>query len=427
MRIKHLRFRAAAALAVLAAAAWGCADGGDDDAPPVTAAASAGDTVPADPDDAGVAPATTAASETTVATTTAAPTTTTTPTTTPTTTAPVVSWPQSPPYRAELPSGVFVLADRIAQKLTLDQTLSVVLSVAGPSGEGSGPAMGAGVHVGAAETSERHGAGVEARTVGADGADQAAQIDDLVVSGEVDCLVVEPPADDPSAAQAVARAMDRAVNAGVPVFTVGGDSADSRRFAFYGLDELSAGRLTGSVVGRWAVEGRILLRKAGVLAGDAASEESQQLMEGFVAGITAELPDIEFVNGPGDVESFGSEYFEFYDEAGEWILAHPDVDIIFVTGAGLEPAAAFIADRALYGDVSLAGFDMSETVRDYIYEGVVVAAMVPGAANQAAAAAQACGDFLLAGVYDTGAVAVDPVAVTDDNLDERDWTLPENR
>ena len=429
MRIKHLRFRAAAALAVLAAATWGCSDGDDDGAPPapsVTQTADAGsDTVDSEQT---MTEATTAAVTTTTATAATTATTTPAPPTTATTTPapPTMPLPQSPPYRAQLPSGEFILADRIAQKLTLDQTLSLVLSVGDTGEEGSGPALGAGFSAGAAETSERHSASVEASTVGADGADQGEQIDDLVVAGDVDCLAVEVPVGD-TASQSVARAIDRAVNSGVPVFTVGSDSAGSRRFALYGLEPLSAGRLTGETVGRWAVNGRILLRKAGVLTGDATAERSQQLMEGFMAGLTAELPDLEFVNGPDDVESFGFEYFEFYDEAGEWIEAHPDVDIILVTGGGLEPASRFIADRALYGDVSLAGFDMSEAIGNYIYEGVVVAAMVPGLANQAAAAAEACGDFLLAGAYDTGPVAVDPVAVTEENLDERDWTLPENR
>ena len=116
-----------------------------------------------------------------------------------------------------------------------------------------------------------------------------------------------------------------------------------------------------------------------------------------------------------------------YDETQEWILDHPDVDIIFFPDAGLEPAAAVIADWALYGDVSLAGFHMSPTVGDFIRDGVVVAAMLTGLADQAAAAAEACGDFLLAGAFHTGHVPIDPVAVTDENVDSRDWALPENQ
>ena len=334
--------------------------------------------------------------------------------------------PQSPPYRAELPWGSFLLADRTAHKLlTLDETLSFVLSVGATSDGGSGPAMGEGWARGAEEAAARHGATIEARVVGPWGDDpdaQAAEIDELVTAGEVDCLAVEAPAGGE-----LARVIDRAANSGVPVFTVGGDSPGSKRFAFYGLDDRGAGVHTGRLVGRWALDGRILLRKGAVLAADAADERSRVLMEGFIDGIGEELPDLEFVNGADTAASLGADPDAAYEAAGEWIEAHPDVDIIFLPDSSLEQASSFIAARALYGEVSTAGFHMSDSVVNYVYEGVVVAAMVAGLANQAAAAADACGDFLLAGAYDTGRVAVDPTAVTEGNLEERDWTAPESR
>ena len=416
MKSEHIRvFVVASALSLVGAACGG--DDGDSAAPPETtvSAEASSTTLAAGP------------AEATATTAVPAPSTTAPPTTTE---ASATTLPPGPPYRAELPSGPFLLNSRTAQKLALDQTLRFVLSVGSAAGDGSAPAMGAGFTAGAAESSERHSARLEASVVGPDHAApavQAQQIDDLIVSGGLDCLVVEVAEAAEADSGVLATAIDKAVNSGVPVFTVSGDSADSRRFAFYGLDALGAGARAGEAVGRWAVDGRILLRQAGVLTGDATSERSQRLMEGFIAGITAELPDLEFVNGPDTVESFGFDPVEVYDEAGEWILAHPDVDVVFFTDEGMEPASRFIADRALYGDVSLAGFWMSEKVPNYIREGVVVAAVLPGLANQAAAAAEACGDFLLVGAYNTGHVAVDPVVVTEDNVEDRDWAQPENR
>ena len=300
-----------------------------------------------------------------------------------------------------------------------------MLSVGATSDGGSGPAMGEGWARGAEEVAARYGGAVEARVVGPWGDDpdaQAAEIDELVTAGEVDCLAVEA-----AAGGELARVIDRAANSGVPVFTVGADSPDSKRFAFYGLDDRDAGVHTGRLVGRWALDGRILLRKAAVLAADAADERSRLLMEGFVAGMGEELPDLEFVNGPDTAASLGDDPEAAYEAAGEWIEAHPDVDIIFHPDPSLEQASRYIAVQALYGEVSTAGFHLSGAVLNYVYEGVVVAAMVPGLANQAAAAADACGDFLLAGAYDTGHVAVDPTAVTEANIEERDWTAPESR
>ena len=242
--------------------------------------------------------------------------------------------------------------------------------------------------------------------------------------GDVDCLAVDVPETGGADAAEIERVIGRAVNAGVPVFTVRGDSPESRRFAFYGLDELAAGERAGMAVGRWSLDRRILVRRAGVLAGDADDPRSQRLMEGFVAGITAELPDVEIVNSPGSTESLSYDPVIAYERARDWITANPGVDIIFHPDLGLEAASRYIADESLYGDVSTAGFHMSEDVELYIRLGVVVAAMVVAPADQAAAAAAACGDFLLAGAYDTGPVAVDPLVVTERNLDEQDWTSP---
>ena len=397
-----------AALAVVAVLTQGCS-GSNEAAPPLTPAASTAPRQPASTEAPREPDQTAAASPATV------PAPSTSPTTVP---VPSTTLHVAPPHRAELPSGLFLLADPIVRRLSVNMRLSFVLVAAEAGSDGSEFTASAGFSRGVAEASERHRARIETRLAGPailDPAEQARLIDDLVVSGDVDCLTVEVPEVGAGDAAVLARAIDKAVNAGVPVFTVGGDSPDSRRFAFYGLDDLVAGERTGSVVGRWATDGRILLRKAGVLAG------------GFIAGITAELPEIEFVNGPDSVESLGFDPARVYDRSGRWIAAHPDVDIIFHADSGLEAASRYIADELLYGDVSLAGFHMSTDVLRYIREGVVVAATVPALADQAAAAARACGDFLLAGAYHTGAVAVDPVVVTEDNLGERDWTLLDNR
>ena len=335
--------------------------------------------------------------------------------------------PGGPPHRAELPSGPFLLNNLTASKLNLNQTLSLALSVW--SAGDNRAALGSGFTRGASESSERHGAMIDALAPSAalgDTVSQPEQIDALLLSGEADCLVVEAPPPGSTDSEAVARAIDKTVNAGVPVFTVSSDSPDSRRFAFYGLHGFSAGMQAGTAVGRWAVEGRILLRKAGVLTGDNEDPLSQQMMEGFIVGITEVLPDIEFVNGPDSVESFGFDPHAVFDRSREWVLAHPDVNIVFHTDSGLESLAGFIAEEALYGHVSAAGMHMSEVVARYIRERAVVVSMVPGLAAQAAAAAEACADFLLRGAYHTGPVAVDPVPVTEDNVDSRDWKSPEN-
>ena len=211
------------------------------------------------------------------------------------------------------------------------------------------------------------------------------------------------------------------------MFAVGGDSPDSKRFAFYGLDDYAAGQTAGSLVGQWAADGGILVRRAAVLTGDAGDQGSFDRIRGFVAGLSEIHSGVDWVNGPADVDSFGFDPFAVYDATEAWVLDNIDVDIVFHTDEGLEALSRVMADQLLYGDMYAVGFHMSEPVTNYIRERIVVTAMAQGLAEQARLAGAACGNFLLEGTHDIGYVVIEPVAVTRDNVDEIDWTLPENQ
>ena len=337
---------------------------------------------------------------------------------------PVVGEPVGPPHVAELAWGNFVLAERIAAKLEAGDPLNFVVSLNATGATGSA-SFGHGWAAAAGEVAEQHGVEVNARVIGPNSADaeaQAATIESLIASADIDCLAVE--AASPGLLTDV---IDMAVDAGIPVFAVGGDSPDSKRFAFYGLDDYAAGETAGSLVGQWAADGGILVRRAGVLTGDAGDQGSFDLMRGFVAGLSEIHSGVEWVNGPADVDSFGFDPFEVHDATEAWVLDNLDVDIVFHTDEGLEALSRVIADQLLYGDMYAVGFHLSEPVTNYVRERVVVTAMAQGRAEQARRAGAACGDFLLGGTHDSGHVVIEPVAVTRDNVDEIDWTLPENQ
>ena len=336
---------------------------------------------------------------------------------------PAEAEPDGPPHVAELAWGNFVLAERIAAKLDAGDPLNFVVSLTATGAAGAA-SFEHGWTAAARELAEQHSVGINARVVGPNGADaeaQAAAIESLISTGDIDCLAVE--AANPGLLDDV---IDTAVDAGVPVFAVAGDSPDSKRFAFYGLDDLEAGRAAGSLVGRWAADGGILVRVAGVLTGDAGDQGSYDLMRGFVAGLSEIHSGVEWANGPDDVESFGYDPVAVDKETEAWVLDNSDADIVFHTDAGVESLAAVMAEQSLYGDMYAVGFHMSPQVADYIRDRLVVAATVPRRAEQARLAGAACGAFLLEGAYDTGHVVVEPRAVTRDNVEDTDWSQPEN-
>lgn len=330
--------------------------------------------------------------------------------------------PLGPPHTAELPWGDFALAERIAAKLADGQQLNFVLSANATGAGGSGEAMG----IGWEQAAGGFGADINPRVIGPNSADRAAQIetiDSLIGSGSIDCLAIE--VDDPAS---FVEVINRAVDAGIPTFTVGGDSADSKRFAFYGLDDRAAGKLVGVVAGEWAAERRILMRKAAVLTGNVEDPRFQARMQGFVEGLLEVHSGIEFVNGPDmGIESLGFDPDEVYAATEAWVLANPDADMIFHTDQGMAQLARVIADQLLYGDMYTSGFFMDEDMANYIRDGVVVVAVAQGLSNLASSAGAACGDFLLQGAYEVGHVVQEPLIATDDTVDTVDWTLPENQ
>ena len=342
----------------------------------------------------------------------------------PATTEPPPPEPAGPPHAAELAWGNFELSERIAAKLASGERLNFVVSLAATGETTSAESFEHGWSQAAAGVLDRYGAEVNARVVGPNQADAAAQaetIESLIGSGDIDCLAVEA-----SGPTLMLDAIDAAIEAGVPVLAVGGDTPDSKRFAFYGNDDLAAGRAAGSLVGNWARDGGILVQVAGLLTGDAGDQRLFDRMRGFVAGFSEVHPGVVWVNTPVDADSYGFEQPAVYDAVEAWVLANSDADIVFHTDRGLEPLAAVMADQLLYGDMYAVGFHMNDTVADYIRERLVAAAFVQNASEQARRAGMACGDFLLGGVHDTGHVVVEPVAVTRDNVDEVDWSLPEN-
>lgn len=330
--------------------------------------------------------------------------------------------PLGPPHTAELPWGDFSLAERISAKLDNGERLNFVLSATATGAGGSGQVMSGGW----SSAAEEFGADINPRVIGPNSADRAAQIetiDSLISAGSIDCLAVE--ADHPASFTDV---INRAVDAGIPTFTVGADSADSRRFAFYGLEDRAAGKLVGTMAGEWAAESRILVRKAAVLTGNVDDPRYQARMQGFIEGLLEIHSGIEFVNGPDvDIESLGFDPEAVYAATEAWVLAHPDVDMIFHTDQGMLQAARVIAAHSLYGDVYTSGFHMDEQMANFIRDGVAVVAVAQGLYNQAYSAATACGEFLLDGSHEIGHVVIEPLTATRDNVEAVDWSLPENQ
>ncbi|MDR3475348.1 MAG: LacI family DNA-binding transcriptional regulator [Devosia sp.] len=111
---------------------------------------------------------------------------------------------------------------------------------------------------------------------------------DALTQKSCDCAVIVA-TDDP----AVTRAVDGAVRRGVQVLTLVSDLPGSSRRHFIGIDNVAAGRTAASMMGRFCAGGG----EIGVIAGSLGLRDHAERLQGFLAVIEAEFPQLEII-GP---------------------------------------------------------------------------------------------------------------------------------
>lgn len=116
---------------------------------------------------------------------------------------------------------------------------------------------------------------------------------------DIDSLVAalqSPDAEKPAGIAVVAvdaapvrAAVDRLEEDGIPVVTLVSDLADSRRTHFAGVDNEAAGRTAAALMGRFlhGEKGELA-----VIAGSLTVRDHRQRLEGFLAGLKADYPDL---------------------------------------------------------------------------------------------------------------------------------------
>ena len=141
-------------------------------------------------------------------------------------------------------------------------------------------------------------------TPGTDVPQQIAQIEALLNTEQIDCLAIEP-ADSNSFTDIVQRAID----AGIPVFTVGVTS-NGAEFSNFTQVPLEEGAFVADGVLAYLADNDIDAQVFTVSGGDPSQFWAQGRMEGFQTRILEEIPDAEFIN------TFDNALTAPYDPAG---------------------------------------------------------------------------------------------------------------
>lgn len=186
---------------------------------------------------------------------------------------------------------------------------------------------------------------------------QADQIRALVVT-KPDGLIIG--AYDPSMTEVINYAMD----AGIPVVTCNGDAPYSKRLSFIGEDFYKQGLTMYGPKMADLLGGK---GKVGILTVLAQASSLGERIRGIKDYFAANAPDIEIV---AIEENQGDDQITA-DKTKTLILAHPELDGIFVVNATGSGVATALRETGKVGEIKVVVSDVSAPIMEGILEGAI--------------------------------------------------------
>lgn len=292
-------------------------------------------------------------------------------------------------------AGSFVLAESIADKVASGEPFNYVFSYQSSAIANFSDqyAVGYEATLGVADSiAPINPTSIAPAVPGTDVPQQIAQIEALLNTEQIDCLTIEP-ADSNSFTDIVQRAID----AGIPVFTAGVTS-NGAEFSNFTQVPLEEGATVADGVLAYAEANDVELSVFTVSGGDPSQFWAQGRMEGFQTRILEEIPDAEFIN------TFDNALTAPYDPAGAldaykaFLAGNPEVDLIMNADIGAEHAATAIAEAGLTGEAFSVGWNVAPGSLDAIEAGTQIATYDQEWSQQAGFGAVACAVYLATGL-----------------------------
>lgn len=163
---------------------------------------------------------------------------------------------------------------------------------------------------------------------------------------------------------AIGPAIDRAVDAGIPVVLVDTDAPESKRAAYVGTSNYEAGKAMIDVTGGKA--------KIGIIRGTIGQETDNDRIKGFEDAIKDE-PDMEILT----TEACNSDMLTGTQKAQDMLKAYPEMTAIFGSeGTGAVAAGKVLEEQGLSGTITVIGWDDTDECLDFIRTGVVEGTIV---------------------------------------------------
>lgn len=222
-----------------------------------------------------------------------------------------------------------------------------------------------------------------------DDAQGQAAIVDNAADSQVDGIIISP-----VNAEAVRRAIDRAVETGIPVVTTDSDISNAKRLCYVGMDSAKASRVAGRLMGEF-------LRGSGQLAiiSSAIAAENNNYgvatrQQGFTDFIRREFPGIEIVTC---LESFEDAAIT-YQKTAEILKAYPALRGIYITCGGVSEVGRALIESGLEKDVVVVSFENYPEILQLMRKGVINCTLASDFQRQGALPVKLIMDYLVFGI-----------------------------
>jgi LacI family transcriptional regulator len=163
---------------------------------------------------------------------------------------------------------------------------------------------------------------------------------------------------------AVRESINALAARGVTVVTLVSDVPGSKRVHYAGIDNSSAGRTAGSLMGRFL---RGVTGKVGLIAGSLALRDHIERQFGFEQVMTHEYPKLELL----PVRESRDDWRKLEDMTAQLLAEQPDLVGIYNVGGGTRGIVAGLETAGRSRDIVLIAHDLSDSNRKALIRGTI--------------------------------------------------------
>ena len=191
------------------------------------------------------------------------------------------------------------------------------------------------------------------------------------------------PIDDPAVAQTI-RALTQH---GIPVVTINTDIENSGRMAFVGSDYYASGRIASGLAN--LITGGSA--SIGIVNGSDSVRCHSQRVSGFIDNCASRYPHLHVI---AKCENLDDDLIS-YEETRRMLRAHPDLDLLYLSAAGVYGAVRALQSMGLDRKVKVISHDLIPATIDAIKSGTIAATIVQQPKMQGSRPLDILSDYLL--------------------------------